>query len=72
MEVDIVVSTGHAAGDKPGERRPMYARCSKCEHVWPILYLPLEISTAGAVLKAAHCPNCGANAANIYVGDVQP
>lgn len=69
--MEIVVSTGHEPDEKPGERKPMYARCDKCDHVWPILYLPLEISTAGQVLKAAHCPNCGANSAHIYVGDVE-
>lgn len=68
--VEIVVTTGHDKDDKPTERKPMFARCASCEHVWPILYLPLEISAAGNVLKAAHCPNCGANAAHIYVGDV--
>lgn len=68
--MEIVVSTGHDKEAPPAERKPMLARCAKCEHVWPILYLPLEIGVAGAVLKAAHCPNCGANASFIYVGDV--
>jgi hypothetical protein len=51
------------------ERRPMQGRCSSCSHVWAVLYLPIELSVAGQVLKSMHCPNCGANSQHIYLYD---
>jgi hypothetical protein len=45
-----------------GERRPrgaFWAKCGRCSHIWPLLYLPMEMRAAARVMGRASCPSCG-------------
>lgn len=42
------------------ERTPFNVQCFGCQHVWPLLQLPMPLHEAAAKMKAATCPNCGA------------
>ena len=47
--------------DRAGDARtPFKARCAKsdCEHEFIVCYLPMELSLAAGLMKAARCPMC--------------
>lgn len=48
-------------------KTPMNVECTKCKHVWPAVYLPLEVGKATAILMALRCPMCAAPAKDIVV-----
>lgn len=59
-----LVLTGSGAPGQPdpdAERNPVWLRCDPCGHVWVGAWLPMLASKAIGVLRAAHCPNCGAS-----------
>lgn len=39
-------------------RNPFHGMCSRCEHVWVICYLPMEVTKAAELMKRAACPMC--------------
>lgn len=41
------------------DRRPLHVKCDACWHIWVVLYLPMEMLRAAAVMKGAACPMCG-------------
>lgn len=43
------------AGDKP-----FWCRCSRCQHVWPAAYLPMEMNKLAAIMSRTICPKCAA------------
>lgn len=56
--------------DKP--KNPVRARCSHaaCDHVWPVLYTPMEASLLCKILKHATCPICGDTKPLLAISDV--
>lgn len=46
-------------------RKPFFAKCRTCDHVWPIAYAPMELTLFAQVLIDARCPMCGADAKQI-------
>jgi Zn finger protein HypA/HybF involved in hydrogenase expression len=54
------VTAGLAVGDMegPGDR-PLWAKCVKCSHCWPVAYLPMDMRTFARVTKKISCPRCG-------------
>ena len=49
------------------EKNAVYGRCEECGHVWPIVYLPMELGKAARVMSRCHCPACGASSKSIKV-----
>ena len=45
----------------------MDARCGACDHVWPVVELPMEVSQLSRTLRAAHCPSCGAGSRMMFM-----
>lgn len=41
------------------DRKPMFAKCGACEHIWAIVYMPMEATLAARCMKRATCPSCG-------------
>jgi len=39
----------------------VYGRCGRpsCQHVWPVVYLPMPLTAAAQVMARATCPKCG-------------
>jgi hypothetical protein len=48
------------------ELNAFYARCGECGHVWPALYLPMELAKACKVLKRVFCPKCATSGRRIF------
>lgn len=40
------------------ERKPFWAKCSQCQHIWAAAYLPMNMTQAGEIFKRVRCPNC--------------
>lgn len=42
-------------------KQPVLAGCPSCRHIWPILWMPMEINKAATVMQAGAtmCPACG-------------
>jgi Zn finger protein HypA/HybF involved in hydrogenase expression len=40
------------------ERKPFWAKCSGCSHIWACAYLPMCMADMGELLKRVRCPNC--------------
>lgn len=47
----------------------IYAKCGKCEHLWPVLRLPMELGKVAKLMRRAFCPECGADAGDLFVGE---
>lgn len=43
-------------------------KCGACQHGWKAATLPMPLGRIAAVLKGLHCPECGADSKQIYVG----
>lgn len=41
-------------------------KCGRCEHIFVVAHLPMELGKAASLAKRAACPKCG-NAKSIYV-----
>jgi len=41
-------------------RKPFWAKCKGCSHIWPAAYLPMELEQCAKLLMKTHCPNCAA------------
>ena len=41
------------------ERKPLWAKCWECSHIWPACYLPMEVKKAAAIMSRGSCPMCG-------------
>jgi hypothetical protein len=41
------------------ERKPFWAKCEPCGHIWPAAYLPMTVATFAVVATGLHCPMCG-------------
>jgi rubredoxin len=50
-------------------RQPQHARCDTCGHVFVAVYLPMELRKYAQILKALHCPLCGADSKKVFVSD---
>ena len=50
------------------EIRPnaFFVRCGECGHVWPAVYLPMELAKACKVLKRVFCPKCANTSSRIF------
>lgn len=51
----------------PGKQSPMIVHCHNCAHSWPLVYLPMQIEKAVAIMQAAICPKCASR--KIFTGD---
>lgn len=47
------------------KKRPFWASCTECGHVWTAAYLPMEMRAFSKLTKALHCPNCAAGSNKI-------
>lgn len=47
------------------ERKPFWAKCRDCSHIWEAAYLPMNLTQFGKLCKTLHCPNCGIDANRI-------
>lgn len=47
----------------------MWVRCTGCSHVWPAVYLPMEMGKVGQVLRGLRCPKCATGARGIVMAD---
>ena len=43
----------------PEVRTPFHGECADCEHVWVLVWLPLEARKASEIMMGARCPKCG-------------
>lgn len=48
-------------------REALMAECWTCGHVWPAVYLPMELTRAAIAMKRATCPMCGETGDNIHL-----
>lgn len=56
------------SASKPGEeRKPFWAKCAKCGHIWIAAYAPMEITAFAKAVGAAHCPMCAAGPKDIRI-----
>lgn len=40
--------------------KPLWAKCVKCSHCWPVAYLPISMDVFGKIAKGGFvCPKCG-------------
>ena len=49
------------------ERKPFWAKCNECGHVWAIAYLPMEMSKVAKVMRYPVCPKCAATGNKIVI-----
>lgn len=44
------------------EKKPFWAKCTGCNHCWPVAYAPMELATFAkiALNSSKNCPMCGA------------
>lgn len=49
----------------PAGKRPAYGLCRECDHIWPLVWLPMPLYEAVMVLKGVACPACGAERAQV-------
>lgn len=47
------------------ERKPFWAKCQDCGHIWTIAYTPMMLTAMAKVLKGGCCPKCGADSMRI-------
>lgn len=47
------------------ERHPFYGKCGDCGHIWPVIYLPMDMRLAAKIMGSACCPKCGADSERI-------
>lgn len=57
------MSPGRAIIEEP--RKPFWAKCTICQHVWAAAYYPMMLEEMGKLLGSLHCPNCAADAKKI-------
>lgn len=43
----------------PRFKKPMLGKCETCNHVWPVVWLPMEASNAARIMMVRGCPACG-------------
>lgn len=53
------------------ERQPMLVQCRGCGHVWPLVYLPMEILKAAEAMQRACCPGCAETKAVYIASEAQ-
>lgn len=40
--------------------KPLWAKCAKCSHCWPVAFLPMPMNIFAKVAKGGfRCPRCG-------------
>lgn len=40
--------------------KPLWAKCRKCAHCWPVAYLPMAMAVLAKIAKGGFaCPKCG-------------
>lgn len=47
----------------PSDR--LFVTCRPCNHTWIAAYLPMDAGLMAKIMKAVHCPKCGAPAKHI-------
>lgn len=52
-------------------QQPVMARCGKCEHGWPVCWLPMQVRHVTRLIQAARCPRCGSRLV-VLVGQADP
>jgi len=52
---------GAAPAQRP--RRPLNALCrdEACAHVWPVVYMPMDLVKASMLMRRAACPMCASD-----------
>jgi hypothetical protein len=65
-EGGFTIAMGFGAAPE-GPKQPQPARCGKCNHVWIVAYLPMDVSGFARIAKGARCPMCGD--AKVYLLD---
>lgn len=48
------------------EESPFWVKCGDCQHRWIAVWLPMELSRVGKLLKGLACPKCGAGSKSIF------
>lgn len=43
------------------ERKPFHGKCGECQHIWVVLYLPMDLCKSAEIMKRATCPMCGSH-----------
>lgn len=51
------------------QRTPFNVKCGACQHSWQAATLPMPVGRMASLLKGLHCPNCGADSKQIFVGE---
>lgn len=46
-------------------RKPFWAKCRLCTHIWIVAYCGMDIQTFSEILKSCRCPMCGATSHQI-------
>lgn len=61
------VPSKQSASSKAGgtAKKPFWAKCEPCGHIWPCAYLPMDMKDSAKLMKKLHCPMCGADAKRI-------
>lgn len=73
LRVIISEDAMHAAAhlstspDPEEPRKPLFAKCVKCQHCWPAAYLPMELAVMAKVLSRVFCPHCGATPKHVVL-----
>lgn len=50
---------------KAEPKKPFWAKCTKCSHIWTAAYLPMNLTAMGKLLRGLCCPACGVGADKI-------
>lgn len=48
-------------------RTPFEGKCRGCGHQFVLAYLPMPVAKVAAIVKAAHCPMCGAGSTQLGI-----
>lgn len=47
----------------------LFLRCTECDHLWPAVRLPEEVSRVARKVLRARCPKCAAPAKKLVLAD---
>jgi len=47
-------------------------KCGKCDHVWIVAYLPMDIPPLVRIMRAARCPMCANGPKRVCLTDDPP
>lgn len=65
--MEIEHPSAPVSAEKREPRKPFLVSCSKCEHVWPAAWLPMEVAKFAKVAQNQRCPSCGKGPKGVFV-----